>query len=406
MATIIVVGLAFGAVALTGTLQRSNAMTSVRSSSGPLTVTAQSIYRSLYDADATAAAAFLHAGAEPPEMRQRYEDDIAAASAGLAEAATSAGRGVAAIAILSANLPVYTGLIETARADNRLGYPVGAAYLREASALMHSTILPAAASLYHTETVRLGHDSGDAGSFPWLATTLGLGLLILLASTGHQLSRRTNRTFNVGVVGAFAAILIALTWLLGSWGGVAANLHQAKKSGSAQVEMLAQIRIAVLEARADESLTLVARSGGGAFESDYMQMMTRLIGKSGSGGLLASAQAEADDPAVRRNISSAAADLRSWLSVHQSLRKLDDSGHYTDAVRMAIGTDSTQTPAYFNSVDASVNNAIGALSATFSERARSAQSAMGGLPAAVSVLTLLSIIAAATGIQRRIAEYR
>lgn len=406
MAAIVVAGLAFGAVALTGTLQRATAMSNVRSSSGPLTVTAQSIYRSLYDADATAAAAFLHAGAEPPDLRQRYQNDIAAASSGLASAASTTGRSTHAITILNTNLPVYTGLIETARADNRLGYPVGAAYLREASALMRSTLLPAAASLYHSETVGLADDSGDAGSFPWLATALGVGVLVLLIVAGRQLSRRTNRTLNLGVVGAFSAVLITVVWLLAAWGAVAADLHQAEKSGSAQVELLAQIRIAVLEARADESLTLVARGSGGNFEADYVQMLTRLIGKSGSGGLLASAQAAADDPGVRRSINSAAADLHSWLTAHQNLRKSDDTGNYSDAVDMAIGSRATDTPTYFNRVDTDVNNAIGTLSGTFSKKAASAEAAMGGLPIGVSILTVLAIAAAATGLQRRIAEYR
>jgi len=35
--------------------------------------------------------------------------------------------------------PIYAGEIETARADNRQGFPLGAAYLREASGLMRST---------------------------------------------------------------------------------------------------------------------------------------------------------------------------------------------------------------------------------------------------------------------------
>jgi hypothetical protein len=403
---IIVVGLAFGAVSLSGVLQRSGAMGDVRTSSGPLTVTAQSIYRSLYDADATAAAAFLHAGSEPADLRQRYDSDIAAASAGLAQAAASGGVGSAAITVLSVNLPIYTGLIETARADNRLGYPIGGAYLREASALMHSTILPAAASLYHAETVTLSDDSGDAGSFPWLAVTLGVIMLALLVLTGRVLSRRTKRTLNLGVLGAFGAIVITLIWLLASWGATAANLHEAKKDGSAQVEMLAQIRIAVLEARADESLTLVARGSGSSFETDYNQMMTRLIGKSGSGGLLAAAAAQADDPGVRRSINATATDLRGWLSVHKTLRKADDTGDYPDAVKLAIGNDAGQVPAYFNRIDGNISSAIDTLSKTFSDRSRSATSAMGGLPYAVSILTVLAIAAAAAGIQRRIAEYR
>ncbi len=56
------------------------------------------------------------------------------------------------LATLSAELPVYTDEAGTARADNRLGLPLGAAYLREASALMRGTLLPAASDIYARES--------------------------------------------------------------------------------------------------------------------------------------------------------------------------------------------------------------------------------------------------------------
>src|SRR6266581_7886662 len=106
----------------------------------------QQIYRALSDADATAASAFLSGGLEPIAARRRYQADIAQAAAHLESATAAAGHSPAArdLARLSAGLPVYAGEVETARADNRLGLPLGAAYLREASSLMRGALLPAA----------------------------------------------------------------------------------------------------------------------------------------------------------------------------------------------------------------------------------------------------------------------
>ena len=50
--------------------------------------------------------------------------------------------------------------------------------------------------------------------------------------------------------------------------------------------MFAQTRLVALQARADESLTLVARGNGTEFEHDYQRRMVQLIGSDGHGGLL------------------------------------------------------------------------------------------------------------------------
>src|SRR5947208_2170985 len=70
------------------------------------------------------------------------------------------------LAVLSSQLSVYTGVVETARANNLQGNPVGAAYQGEASTLMRDKLLPAARSLYDTETQGVADDQDAATS--WL----------------------------------------------------------------------------------------------------------------------------------------------------------------------------------------------------------------------------------------------
>src|SRR5262249_57654530 len=112
-------------------------------------------------------------GIERAALRARAQSDTTAAGAGLAAAATGTDSGQPAVRQLSAQLPVYTGLVENARTFNRLGLPVGAAYLREASALMRGQLLPAAQRLYQLATDRLGDERRGPAAFPSLVMLPG-----------------------------------------------------------------------------------------------------------------------------------------------------------------------------------------------------------------------------------------
>src|SRR6266705_6063378 len=168
LAGLVSLSLIWGAVAAWVVSQRASGASDVLWTSEPLSLDGQQIYRALSDADATAASAFLSGGLEPIAARHRYLADIAAAAAHLESATAAAGHSAAArnLATLSAGLPVYTGEVETARADNRLGLPLGAAYLREASSLMRGTLLPAARQISAVASGELTAASGQATGLP------------------------------------------------------------------------------------------------------------------------------------------------------------------------------------------------------------------------------------------------
>jgi hypothetical protein len=406
MVALAVLGLAAGLAAVIGVSQRSSGIDSVVNRSGPLTVATQDLYRSLSDADAVAASAFLSNGQEPVALRQRYETDIAAASAALSKA-TAGDPDRPEVRQLSAQLPVYTGLVETARAYNRLNLPIGAAYLREASTLMRKTLLVAAKQLYSAETTRFNADTGAAGGFPWLAIPLAVLTLAGLGYAQVQLTRRTNRLLNVGLVGATALGLASLIWLSASWVGVHGDLASARRDGSAQVQLLARARIDALQARADEALVLVARGSGGSFDDDYTAMLTNLIGKDGKGGLLGQTRAAATDPAVAAAVDSAIAEAASWQTAHTKLdQDFAGTGDYGAAVDATIGDDPTSSATMFNRLDMNLSTAIGATNGALDDRARSAGHALTAAPIGLAVLTVLLLAGVFVGLQQRIAEYR
>ena len=151
----------FGAVTVWQVSDRASAADDVVSRSQPLSADAASIYRSLADADTTAASGFLAGGAgaqgraravrrrtsrRPPRLLVK-----AAASTDGLDGSVAPGDHHPG----SEQLPEYTGLIERARANNRQGLPLGGAYLRYANEQMRTSCCPPAERLYAAETDRL-----------------------------------------------------------------------------------------------------------------------------------------------------------------------------------------------------------------------------------------------------------
>ncbi|MDQ7908445.1 hypothetical protein RB614_28345 [Phytohabitans sp. ZYX-F-186] len=403
---LVVLGLATGVAGVVGVRQRADLVDGAVARSGELAVAAQRLYRALSDADATAASAFLTGGVEPATLRERYQTDIAQAAAALAVVSGGGagdGRGANAVARIAAQLPVYTGLVETARVYNRQGVPVGGAYLREASGVMRERLLPAAQELYTAVSEELDEARGDAGAFPWFAVALGVLTIAALVVVQRFLTRRTNRVFNIGLVAATVAAVAVVLWLGVSALVAAGRLEASHDRGSEEVARLADARIAALQARADESLTLVARGNGQAFEEDYDKMMDRLAGNERDGGLLV--PGDADGP-TREALTAALTEARNWDSAHQQVRKLDNDGQYAQAVTASVGAEQTSTATIANRLDERLAAAIDHNSENFRQEARGAAGALSGADIGIGLLAALLVLGAAAGIQRRLAEYR
>ena len=384
----------------------------------PLAVAAQELYRALSDADVTVARSFLSAEDERASLRGRYERDIAEAGTALATAASGTGRIPAAaeqVAILNKTLPVYTGLVEQARAGRQQAgtgpgeagqEPAGAQYLRQASELMRSQLLPAARELYRINTTQLAAEQNDATEFPWALTALVLVLLATLVAAQVYLKRRTNRVFNPGLLVASGAVVLLLFW------GAAAITVQSvlvSKAGAstAQEDLLVDARITALRARADEMFMLVARENGDRYQAEFAELARQLAGPQGNGGLLLRARAEADRPAVTEHIGYARDAARSWLGVHSVVRKLAESGSYPKAVALAIDArDGGSSTATFARLDRSLATAIDSARDQFRAETTSASAALTLLTPGVIVLSIVAALGATIGLRDRLREYR
>jgi hypothetical protein len=400
--------LIWGAVAAWVVSQRASGANDVASTTETLSLDGQKIYRALSDADATADTAFLSGGLEPINGPLRYRADIAQAAAHLESATAAAGHSPAAadLATLSAGLPVYTGEVQTARANNRLGLPLGAAYLREASDLMRHKLLPAARNISAEANARLAGASGRATGLPLALVLLAAAVIVGFALYRAQrwLFRRTHRRLNPGLVVASVAGLVSLLWLGIALGVARADLLQARAHGSTPVAALAQADIAALQARADESLTLIDAQGDDAFQQDFLRVQHRL--GPGPGTLLTDAVMAARGSPAAGPAGVAAATATTWYGVHRTVRLLDDTGKHNRAILLVTGPGPGHSGTLFTRLDRSLISAIEADQIVFRRHAVAGSNAFIGLEVGVIVLALIMAAGCARGLATRLAEYR
>ena len=399
--------IAAGATGAATAADRAALVNQVTDHDAPVALAAQELYRSLSDADATVAAAFLTAGPEPVELRDRYRRHLTAAGAALATVAgagLTGGSAATAVIELSTGLPVYAGLVETARAYHRQGLPLGAAYLRESSGMMREHLLPAAQRLFQAVSADLAAARRLAARFPGYAVPLGVLVVVALVGVQWYLARRTRRLFNPWLLVATVTAIGSLAWLTAAWSTAAQRLEASRTHGYAQVELLVEARTTTLRARGDEALVLVARGNGEHFQDSYAEAMARLVTGDGS-GLLERALAQATDPRARDALAAALTEARTWQESHESMRALVERGDWDGAARLLVGSEPTSTAGVVARLDEALGEAISRGAQRHGQEAERAARALSRMDAALTGLTVVTVLATAAGFWARIREY-
>jgi hypothetical protein len=397
-----------GGVGVYTALARMSAIGAIAGNLEPLNATVTTLYRSLADADATVAAGFLSGGVEPSELRTRYGGDLVAAADSLAKAGTQAeGEMVTATLIddITIQLPMYSGLVERARVNNRQGLPVGVAYLRRASELMQNSILPEAAELQQRQATRLRVAYQQAGSLALVALAAAGATLAGLIWAQVFLFNRTHRVFNIGLVAATGAVIAGLVWWTVVGVASANSLARAFGHSRSVSDALGPAQIAALQARAFESLELVDRNGE-AIEPDFVARMQRLARDDGTGGALGAAKQFATDQTGSALVAAAVDGTREYARAHQEVRRLDNAGDYTKAVDIAVNTHQTSAAAAFDRLTATLNTAIKHERGAFGTDMDHARGWLTGLPIGIGGLALGAAVGVVLGVRQRLEEYR
>ena len=275
-------------------LDRAAAADAVAGDATPLLVGAENLYVALADADAAASTAFLRAGLEPPNLRARYLDDLETAGRQLADLATQSNPSAtssAAIAQIAQLLPAYAGQVEAARTNNRLDFPLGAAYLRRASDSMRTSILPAARALYDDAARQLYGAYADGTAARDRELLLGVTgvVMAILIVVQVMVALRTRRVLNLGLVGATVIVAALGVGALIVLDAQERALVRSQREGADQLIVLSTMRILALRSLSDENLNLIERGTEAEYREDLAAVTASVGGTDGSGGLLGNA---------------------------------------------------------------------------------------------------------------------
>jgi hypothetical protein len=395
-----------GTAAVASAQLRGDAVGDLRGTTAPLLGSAWDIHASLAEADATAASTFL-SGKETATERAAFDEDIRRAQSEMITGARSMGSGAvgpecrewqldpdhpnrlptdaaAALTALACQIPVYVGLIDEARANNRQGYPVGAAYLRRASSLMQEAILPAAVTLTRTAEARqdAAYRRATRGAEVALIVAAGALAIATLLAVQVALARWTRRRFNPFLIPATLLTVAALAWMLAAFGGERASLVRAH--GYAPAAHLDLLRVRAFRAESDALHWRIAQGGTVSYDRDFALRAQE----------------------IRIQVSSAfGVHSRIGMLAQEALAAgraaLDPGGSSADAA-----TRVARVRTAFSTLDRAVVDARTRALATFQTNVTEARRHLAGLTAGSAVMFVLAIAGCAEGLRRRMGEYR
>ncbi|MFT3716232.1 MAG: hypothetical protein QM774_09875 [Gordonia sp. (in: high G+C Gram-positive bacteria)] len=390
---------------------RSATLESLIDRTEPQAESAEVLYSSLSVADAAANSAFISGGRESTGLRDRYADAIASAGTALVASADGAGRDTARhddqpsvhddLETLSTRIPTYTGVIETARTNNRLGYPVGSAYLVQASSLMQDTMLPAAQRLYDQRSAAISEPQRTLTVPPWGVYVALFMTILMLLLCSRYLARRTRRHFNSGYVAAAAALVIGMLWLLVTGLTSVAAANTAKNNGAEPLHELTTMRILTQQARSVETLTLIRRGDPGQRDRTFGQSVDQI--RSMTGTLL---DEHPHDPGIRDPLDDVSRSLDGWERAHQAVTTKLASGDFEGARDLTIGSGGDSTATGYQQVNDALLRAINDTRDTFRENINTAQQLLGYTGTGIGTLCFVAAIAVLAGMIPRLREYR
>ena len=369
----------------------------------PVANSAQDLYSALSVADAAAVTGFISGGIEPEAVRDRYEQSIGEASAQLVAAAGGTDDDADSTRLLSGlagQLTVYTGLIETARANNRVGNPVGAAYLSEASNLMQTSMLPIAQELHTRGVAAVESTQHAAVRPPWAAIGLLLAAVAALCAVHLVISRISRRALNPGLILAIGATGVLLMWMLVAGLVSSSATQRAITHGAEPLAVLTESRILAQQSRTAETLLLARRDSTGEYDSAFDESMTRL------GDRLHGYTADSDDRAVSSAVAQALSARTAWIESHERTHAALARGDYTAAATLVTGPGVDESTAQFTTVDRALTDGITAARGELRANEARAAQLLSALSTASIALMGVALLGVAIGSWPRLREYR
>ena len=290
---------------------------------------------------------------------------------------------------VSTSVATYSGLVEQARANNRQGFPVGAAYLETASQELRTSALPGL-----DEVVRMNDErASDAFAVAQRAMFVVLVLvvaLVALVAVQVWLARRTHRRLNGGPVLATGVLLAGGVLLGGSLNSGASTVDDVQAGSYTRTMAVARAYSLANDAKAMESFTLIKRGSGQAYEESYAAAVDEARRLLADGGVDAQVVATFED----------------WAATHTEIRTLDDGGDWDGAVALATSNEPGSPNATFDVFSDTAQAAVATDGQQADDALHDAARASSRVAWVALVAGLVAAVCVAMGFSARLKEYR
>lgn len=370
----------------------------------PVSYNAHVLYSSLSVADTTATTGFVQAGIEGPMNRVRYNTAIDRASVAATDTASSADtsneRLMELVTEIQRQLPIYTGLVETARTNNRAGNPVGVAYMAEASAMMRNEILPMASELYNMTSRAVSDQQANMMRPQWIPLSGLLAALAMLVVAQWWLMRITRRRINKGFAVATTFMLVATIWVAAAdwttWQAGTKGFEEA----SDPLKSMTTARIYAQQTRTTETLALVRRQSIQGSTTGFNATISQI--KRALAEYEQTSQGQT--PEHQALILQARNAMSDWSQQHDQFTVFLRNGNYNAAVTTALdANESGQTS--FDELDTALAELINDSRVSMRAYIESGLAATALVAIAVLILSIAAVVALWIGIRPRLQEY-
>ena len=370
----------------------------------PVSYNAHVLYSSLSVADTTATTGFVQAGIEGPMNRVRYNTAIDRASVAATDTASSADtsneRLMELVTEIQRQLPIYTGLVETARTNNRAGNPVSVAYMAEASAMMRNEILPMASELYNMTSRAVSDQQANMMRPQWIPLSGLLAALAMLVVAQWWLMRITRRRINKGFAGATTFMLVATIWVAAAdwttWQAGTKGFEEA----SDPLKSMTTARIYAQQTRTTETLALVRRQSIQGSTTGFNATISQI--KRALAEYEQTSQGQT--PEHQALILQARNAMSDWSQQHDQFTVFLRNGNYNAAVTTALdANESGQTS--FDELDTALAELINDSRVSMRAYIESGLAATALVAIAVLILSIAAVVALWIGIRPRLQEY-
>lgn len=400
MFAIFILAICFAIAGYVGVNGARSSVNTIARDAVPSIVTAQSVRVKLLQMDSLAAQEFLAGGADSgAQARVKYE----AVRQELGEQLTLAAKNISfgrdeqtPIETLMDKVQAYNGLVEAARANNRQGFPVGAAYLRMASTLLHNEMLPQTQAIDQLNVKQLESEYASFKSASLLhigaIAASGLALLVVLGYMQLFISKKMRRSFNLPLLAASVVVVALTAYSIVGMTLQRSNLGAAKEASFVSAYNWLEARGAAYDAKTDQSLFLIALGAGAKYEESAKVKVEKL--------------AAAAKTNVQGDSGSALSALRLYVQQDERIRSYDKSGKRSEAVNLALGNGTKEAQKAFDDLNQVLTTNLKTATSSFEASIASAESNINLLDLAFVLLSLAVMGLAYFGLTPRINEYR